>query len=189
MLACVAGRKIEFNPRALEPVRTPWPLRMSRRIGIHTIHAGGAKPKSLHQGIVNGGFETGDFTGWNAPFDVIDSSDPHSGLYDAGITYESYMNSNALATPIAVSSVQSFGLWYRCPLGPGYNLLQIGINYTDASTTVISNITVPDTNWHQYNLLSSLAAGAHFSYIYLQNIQLGQVTTVYIDDVSLLYLA
>jgi len=41
MLMCVAGRKVEFSPRALEPVRTPLPLRMSRRIGLRTIHGSG----------------------------------------------------------------------------------------------------------------------------------------------------
>lgn len=49
-----------------------------------------AKTASAEQLVVNGGFETGDFTGWtlsgNPSLIEVSSSDPHSGTYAANVS-------------------------------------------------------------------------------------------------------
>lgn len=57
----VAGKPVPFNPRH---VAEPNVTRLSRRIGLRTIPSIGAKGCPSGEQVVNGGFETGDFTGW-----------------------------------------------------------------------------------------------------------------------------
>ena len=80
MLKSVAGRQAPFVPRQ-------FPACLSRRIGLRTVPSIGAKvPCPSGEQIVNGGFETGDFTGWT-PLNLdttggeVLSVNPYEGTY------------------------------------------------------------------------------------------------------------
>jgi len=51
---------------------------------IRAILLSAAAVVSAHAGVVNGGFETGDFTGWTVgATGAVDTTAPHTGLYAA----------------------------------------------------------------------------------------------------------
>ena len=92
--------------------------------------------------ITNGGFETGDFTGWTYdPSNTGIWGEAHSGSYAAWIRYDScasigYWIKQAFATPIPVECVKSFSLWITgwCS---GYNAIaRVHVNYDDGTETV-----------------------------------------------------
>jgi hypothetical protein len=117
--------------------------------------------------IVNGGFETGDFTGWSVGGSLFVTTDaPYEGLYCA----RSYSNGSVyqiLSEPVPVSCVDEdtiFSVAIKsdygfCPAGGGEFTVEIG--YTDDSyTTVVREITYPEQDvWQVWNLKPHLVPG------------------------------
>jgi len=172
---------------------------MSRRIGLRTMPSTGAKkPCPSGEQIVNGGFETGDFTGWTATGDANIISafpSPHSGSYCVAITAPpgaSGSISQTLTTPVptaCITETSTFKLWIHSRYGwspPGGGLFTAIITYTDGSqTTVNREITVDETNvWIEWDLKPFLEAGKT-----IQSIQIiieNHYTTSAVDDISLI---
>src|SRR5207244_1482920 len=70
-------------------------------------------------GIVNGGFETGTFSGWTTAGTTSISTSPHSGTYagQAGSTAPTNGDSSIAQTFTAPSGASSLTFWYKvvCP--------------------------------------------------------------------------
>ena len=114
---------------------------------------------------VNGGFETGDTTGWTGT-DLSDVTSitgyVHSGTYACNIgqhgnpcspTYGQLIQT--WVTPIPVSSIQSMSVWVRAIDGLQGSAGYIIITYSDL-TTVTINPTTQFQQWLQVNILPSL---------------------------------
>jgi len=86
--------------------------------------------------VVNGGFETGDFTGWTNDTWSIQSSGARSGTYCA-FSYSVQGNLEQEFTPvIAVSNIAIFGFWWKVGGGignPEDQNITVRITYSDDS--------------------------------------------------------
>lgn len=146
--------------------------------------------------VVNGDFETGDFTGWNfsppyGSFPLVQVTTTHyGGSYGARlVSYtdnmfvpygtEEYFE-QTLALPMLVSNITSFGFWY---LSPNENLVaKLVITYSDTSTTIIG---IPSCIvWTYKDVLPLLSSGKTIVKIRFR--QITPCTNCYIDDVSLI---
>jgi len=112
--------------------------------------------------LVNGGFETGDFTGWTATggWQVV-SFDKHSG------TYSAYTNSDGVleqdfSEPIHVECFTVFEVYVAGTFGGGCPPLRgrmyIDILYSDLTYTRI-DWQNPSGGWHLINLLDYVETG------------------------------
>lgn len=128
--------------------------------------------------ILNGDLETGDFTGWVCTSGEVSTNNPHSGSYCARI-YPSgdRLLTQTLVSPIAVGCISSFTFWRRVSRSAS-----VKVTYSDGTDT--DWITLDDaTPWTSFDLLPYLTAGKTVSKIEFLN---GYVTSLYIDDVSLM---
>lgn len=77
--------------------------------------------------IVNGGFETGDFTGWtvtnNTDINGVDSSNPHSGTYEAFVGQLTADGLVSISQSVATNPGQSyiFSFWLTAEPGSGFS--------------------------------------------------------------------
>jgi PKD repeat protein len=129
--------------------------------------AGGAisitvSPVPVYSGLVeNGGFETGDFTGWdlfggdpgdNFVTNTINGTFPHSGAYFAVLgsagSALSYL-SQTLATTAGEPYVLS--LWLNSPDGLGPNEFLVSWN----GTTLFNQTNIPATGWTNLQFMVS----------------------------------
>jgi len=128
--------------------------------------------------IINGGFETGDFTGWVCTDGWVTTDNPHSGVYCAEIwpsgSRELYQ---VLTSPIPVYCIASFDFWYRNAASTYFKVV-----YSDGTST--DWVPLPDvTDWTHYDILPHLDSSKMVSEIHFLN---GWVQPLYIDDVSLM---
>lgn len=129
--------------------------------------------------IINGGFETGDFTGWEATGGSVTDQYARTGTYSA-FQYQSFLR-QTFTTSIPVSCVQSFKFYVQSPgQGPGV-AGDITIHYTDDTTTVIDIECFE--SWHEYDLTAQLVAGKTIDYIEFRG---GSQWPFWLDDVSLI---
>jgi len=81
--------------------------------------------------IINGGFETGDFTGWTTSGNVsISSASPHSGTKHARFNAQNALITQTFSAPIPKSRMSSFGLYWKAS-GEWINpYLRVGVYYS-----------------------------------------------------------
>jgi hypothetical protein len=120
-------------------------------------------------GIVNGGFETGDYTGWtkSGAAETIVSAGCHSGTYCAQLGSTSPTNGDSVAaqTFTAPSNATSISLWYKesCPDTVTYDWALVTLKDNTSNTTatlvaktcankVWTNVTGALTAGHSYTL-------------------------------------
>ena len=88
--------------------------------------------------VTNGGFETGDFTGWTLTGSGggvgIDSTSPHSGTYDAAFALANGGTTSALTQSIATTAGQSYSLSF-------WLLDQATLSGTDTMTVTFGGFT------------------------------------------------
>ena len=105
--------------------------------------------------FVNGGFETGDFTGWdNTQCDLV-TNPVHSGVYSAHL-YESFMSQDFPDVPR--ECIEAFQAW---AIGSPYNW--ITIFYDDDTSTYLGvdwlSTRINESTWSLLDLLSAVPLG------------------------------
>ena len=150
--------------------------------------------------ITNGGFETGDLTGWSGDAEIVTSADgvisPHSGSYLARSAYnktryvEQTLGKNVPQSCLTGASV--FKFWFA----GGYRscgligtIARAYIEYTDGSKTEVSHETIEneDMIWIEIDLKSYVEVGKTINGIRIEIIDnlTGYGWRACIDDVSL----
>jgi hypothetical protein len=152
----------------------------------------GAKRCPSGEQIVNGGFETGDFTGWTCGgySPRITSWYSHSGIYSCWLAYNycEYIASwvrQDLTSPITVACVKTFKLYIG--YFAGERKAKVTIIYTDATEQNIEVTLVGDVDvgvWDEVDLLSYLLTGKTVQAIKISNDVAGG-STILVDDVTL----
>jgi hypothetical protein len=140
--------------------------------------------------ITNGGFETGDTTGWEVGGDYgygyATQDWAHSGLYSCDIRcnidlFDSWIRQTF--TGVEQSKIVSFGLWI-CGMNWGHKA-QVTIEYSDATSTVVEQETLINHEWSYMDLLPYVEAGKTVTGIKISHN--GHMTdSLYVDDVSLI---
>jgi hypothetical protein len=147
------------------------------------------KAEQSLEGVVNGGFETGDLTGWSVSSEgagsvTVVTTNPHSGQYCACITG---LNSiTQTFEGIRTSSIQSITVWERGDISANLQILELG--YSDGVWDEIYG-TIP-TSWTLFNVTSNLETDKVLVGIFFGSWTTGNQTILenkYIDDVSILY--
>jgi len=151
--------------------------------------------RSIGKTIVNGGFETGDFTGWEIGYEDIGSEfpfitdrEPHSGLYCCQFPESGY-NWIAQYVNIPVECVRELSFWkygthyYSPPVG---SRTLIVIFYTDGTTTEVKHETSfkEDHVWVKIDLTPFLEPGKTIKRIKIKRNENWGGYVQRVDDVS-----
>jgi len=161
---------------------------LSKRIGLRHMQSIGGKGLVCPSGeqIVNGGFETGDFTGWTLEIDgtycSVSSTIKHSGAYSAYIKYNPCLHiggaiKQTFSTAIQGACIESFTLWiYRWSADE----ITIEVGYSDGTVETWTEKPVSEV-WTEVNLKAHLDLTKKVSYIQIH----ATGGTYYVDDISL----
>jgi hypothetical protein len=116
----------------------------------------GAPPPPPPSGITNGGFETGDFSGWiTAGTSAVINSGAHSGTYAArvGGTVPTNGDSSISQTFIVPAGKTTLSFWYanHCPDTVTYDWATATLkdNTTNTTTTVLTKVCTNSGTWLQ----------------------------------------
>jgi flagellar hook assembly protein FlgD len=137
--------------------------------------------------VVNGGFETGDLTGWTVEFPPqfdgeVTSTTSHSGTYCLRLGEVDFIH-QAFTPPVSTTGDLSF--WAKCDVGATLNPLGVIVYYSDESST--SQGFWPTVGaWSQYTLPVDHAKLVSKIQFATWEMQFPPPIYYYIDDVSLL---
>jgi hypothetical protein len=116
--------------------------------------------------VVNGGFETGDLSGWSpsGAFTPVVSTTAHGGSYSARLGSTSAVNGNStLAQTVAIPSGSSrLTFWYQpnCPDTITYDQIQMQIRSTSGATLAsVLNVCSSSGAWTSVSYDTSSLAG------------------------------
>jgi len=129
--------------------------------------------------IINGGFETGDTTGWKVSYTIATSDQAHSGTYSAHFVTEAYIKQ---AFSLRVECVQSLTLWVLNEFPPQNIEVEVIVHYDDGTSDKHEFVLVA-ASWTQLDMKPYLTAGKTIDYI---QINAPEVPSFWVDDVSLI---
>ncbi len=121
------------------------------------LAASGACLATSTEFIQNGGFETGDLTGWGGPSPnpnpwIVVSNDPYTGYYSA---YNPVQSSAVAETtlfqsfaPVSVGRILTAGFWYYHQYGDGSIGLATLLSFADG-TSVQDSLYADDPSYHE----------------------------------------
>lgn len=138
--------------------------------------------------IENGGFETGDFTGWIKYGDpwIVTWETPHGGVYHL-CTFPGEYDAveQTLSDPISYEDIDSFTLWFRAgPSSGAY--IGVVVTYDDDSTTSFNQWSGYNIDYHEVDVKAHLLTDKKFKAIKIQNSYDGTGQDFYCDDISLM---
>jgi hypothetical protein len=141
-------------------------------------------------GVVNGGFETGDFTGWTRAGTTSISTAPHGGTYaaQAGSTIPTNGDSSVSQTFTAPAGANSLAFWYKviCPDTVTYDWATATLrdNTTGQTTTPLPKTCTNNNTWKQ--VTASITAGHNYTLTLVSHDDnyAGDATYVLYDDVA-----
>jgi hypothetical protein len=143
-------------------------------------------------GITNGGFETGDFTGWMRTGSTSISTTAHSGTHAAmvGSTSPTSGDSTIAQTFTAPNPTGPLSFWYRivCPDTLTYDWAGATLKDNTAGTTsTMLSHTCSNTGTWQQSSAASLVGGHSYTITLLSHDDNypGDPTYTFFDDVSL----
>nr|WP_243639354.1 Ig domain-containing protein [Streptacidiphilus pinicola] len=143
-------------------------------------------------GVANGGFESGDFTGWTTTGTTsVVNSGAHSGSYAAQLGAQTATNgdSTAAQTFTAPSGTSQLSFWYDnvCPDTVQYDWATATLKDNTAGTTqtVLANTCVSNSGWTQ--LTNAVTAGHSYTLTLVSHDDNypGDPTYTLYDDVTL----
>jgi hypothetical protein len=149
-------------------------------------------PRTTGGGITNGGFETGDLSGWTATGTASAvNSGAHSGTYAAqlGSATPTSGDSTVAQTFTAPTGVSALSFWYDnvCPDTVQYDWATATLRDTTAGTTktVLAKTCVSDSGWTQ--VTAAVTAGHSYTLTLVSHDDdyWGDPTYTLYDDVTL----
>jgi hypothetical protein len=204
-----AGVSVAFNPTSVTsggssamsistatsttPGSYPITISGTATSGSHTVTFTLTVSAPVTGGVVNGGFETGDFTGWTrSGTTAITTSGPHSGT-DAVLLglVSTQTNGDSKVTqtftaPTATSHV-SFYYNLNCPDDVTYDWATATLkdNTTAVTTTVLAKTCTVGAGWKQIS--ASIVAGHSYTLTLISHDENnpGDATSTKYDDVTL----
>jgi hypothetical protein len=140
----------------------------------------------LKQGITNGGFETGDFTGYVNGGSTITSTNPHSGKYCAVINVSNF--AQTLVNAVPVNNMVLFGFWYNGD-GKFGGYVYFSNGSSQGFGTDLSG-AFPTLGYWAFVNLSNIIIPRGFGGLNITKVYFewgGDAINTYIDDISLTY--
>ena len=149
--------------------------------GTYAVTVAGTGPSATHSttfsvtvlpasggGVVNGGFETGNFTGWTpSGTESVSNSGPHSGTYadQAGASTPTNGDSSVTQTFTAPSGSTHLSFWYKmtCPDSVSYDWATATLkdNTTNTTATVLPRTCA--TNGAYVQVTANVVAGHSYT--------------------------
>ena len=143
--------------------------------------------------VTNGGFETGDWTGWthSSGTSGIGSSYPHTGTYHArlwsnylgGDDWEYGWMKQEFSEPIPTKCIIAFEFWAR--IDQADSNIKITIHYNDGAETIIED-SVTSLSYTKFNYLNNLASNKMIKWIKIEYTGGLSGSNVDFDDVSII---
>lgn len=170
--------------------------------GSYTVTVTGTEGSNTHstlvtvtvtlKGIVNGGFETGDFTGWTRTGITAIVKTPHSGVFAARVGSTSPSAKSTLAQTFTVPAAGGrLVFWYRmtCTDNVENDWFTVTLHdgVTGATSTVLAPVCPKTASWTKATVNLSAHAGHSVTVTFVNHDdgQVGDPSHTLLDDVAL----
>jgi uncharacterized membrane protein len=171
--------------------------------GSYTVTVTGTEGSNTHstvitvtvtaKGIVNGGFETGDFTGWTRTGVTTIVKTPHSGVFAARIGSTSPSAKSTLAQTFTVPAAGGkLTFWYRMTctdnVKSDWFTVTVHDGVTGATSTLLAPVCPKTAVWTKVTVNLSAHAGHSVTVTFVNHDdgQVGDPSHTLLDDVALI---